>query len=290
MKTHLFKIKRLTREVYFLFFITNLVTFGRYAWAIVNSLPAIFKVKNLGPAYARMEGRDYTFTVFGKSVTLNGKYFGRVTELYARGVYFSLPEFKLRDEMEVIVDLGANTGTFAVLAAKFAKKVIAVEADRRLLNELIENAKKNNVTERIKSVWGLVGAESGMFADPLIKEKVLGGDTPPFLSFGQILEENGVEWVDFLKIDIEGSEFDLFEKEMDSFSIVKYIAMEVHTPFIVHGIEVPAGDINRLRRLFEQVGFRVWLVDVNQKVVGEIKGQAGYLFAKNLKFGDNKKT
>jgi FkbM family methyltransferase len=234
-----------------------------------------------------MEGRDYVFTISGKRIVLGGQYFGRATELYARGVYNVLPEFRLRDGMNVVVDLGAHIGDFSILAAKFAKKVIAVEADSAFIEIIRENARLNGIEDRVIPVCGVIGARSGMFADPTIQERVFHGNVPPSISFRSLLEENNVREVDFLKIDIEGSEFDLFKNEMDSFTNVKLIAMEAHVPFLSGDIEVPCGDIQELKSIFERAGFKVWLVDVNGRVVKEIKSQAGYLFAKNLKFEKN---
>ncbi|MDO8557241.1 MAG: FkbM family methyltransferase [Candidatus Jorgensenbacteria bacterium] len=284
MLVYLGKIRRLIGELYALFFITDFKTFARYVWAIVIGIPAIIRVGDLGPASQKMIGRNYAFTISGKQAVLRGEDFGRATELYARGVYNALPEFRLHDGMGVIVDLGANVGDFTVLAAKFAKKVIAVEADKALIETIRENARLNGVEDKIIPVRAIIGARSGMFADPKIKERFFHGDVPPSILFRELLEKNGVRDVDFVKIDIEGSEFDLFKHEIDSFANVKLISMEAHTPFMVHGNEVSCGDIQELKSIFEHAGFKVWLVDVNGRVVKEIKGQAGYLFAKNLKF------
>jgi hypothetical protein len=138
IRTALGKVSRLLKELWALFFIADFGTFATYVWLIVSNLPAIARVKGLGPATGKMNGRKCAFTVFGKKIVLDGEYFGRATELYARGVYNALPEFKLRNGMGVVIDLGANIGAFSVLAAKFAKRVIAVEADR-LLCDVIRN-------------------------------------------------------------------------------------------------------------------------------------------------------
>lgn len=274
------KTLRLLKELKSLFFIIDARSFLRYCKAIIVNLPAIIKQKYLGPASKKMEGRSYTFKVFGQPVILDGKYFGRATELYARKVYFTLPEFRLNKNMTV-VDLGANIGAFTVLAALITKKVIAVEAVSSLLEELKENARRNHCLNKIVPVWGIIGAHSGMMAQPEILKETFGDTNPPILTFKDLLKKYNLQRVDFLKIDIEGSEFDLFKTNVDWLSKVKLIAMEAHLPFMSSGQLVPCGDINEIRKVLEKSGFKVWLLNLNQKIVPEIKGQTGYLFAKN---------
>ncbi len=283
MINYLKKAKRLLVELCALFFITDKRTFFRYLAAIITSLPAIIKQSGLNPATRKMNGRKYTFKVFGKSVTLDGKYWGRATELYARKVYFTLPEFRLTKDMTV-VDLGADTGCFTILAAKLAERVIAVEAVSSSLDKIRENARENNVLDKIEIVWGIVGSRSGMFANASIRKSHFGDTEPPHISFKQLLKERSIDVVDFLKIDIEGSEFDLFQdKDMsDWLSHVRYITMEAHVSFLSGGIEVPCGDIGQLREILEKNNFKVWLVNLDQKIAPELKNETGYVFAKNL--------
>jgi FkbM family methyltransferase len=274
------KISRFLEELKSLFFMVDFRTFSRYCWLILVNLPAIIRLSYLGVASEKMTGRNYTFKVFG-SINLEGKYFGRATELYARGVYFILPEFRIKKDMTVI-DLGANIGAFTILAGLIAKKVIAVEAVASILEELKDNARQNHCLNKIEPVWGIVGPHSGMMAQPAVLKETYGNIDPPILIFGDLLKKFNIEKVDFLKIDIEGSEFDLFKGDLDWLSKVGLIAMEVHAPFVSSGVIVSTGDINELRKTLEKSGFKVWLFDLNKKPVQEIKGPAGYLYAKNL--------
>ena len=274
------KALRLLKELKSLFFITDIRTFSHYCRLILMNLPAIIKQKYLGPASERMTGKDYTFRVFGRPITLEGKYFGRATELYARNVYFALPEFRLDKDMTV-VDLGANIGAFTILAALIAKKVIAVEAVSSILEELKDNVRRNNCSDKVEAVWGIIGPRSGMLAQPAIFEESCGDARPPVLAFQDLLKKYNIEKVDFLKIDIEGSEFDLFKGDVDWLSKVGLIAMEVHASFISSGTVVSCGDINEIRKVLEKAGFKVWLLNLNKKIVPEIKDQSGYLYAKN---------
>lgn len=279
--SNLGKISRLIEELKSLFFMVDFRTFSYYCWLIFANLPAIIKLKYLGAASEKMTGRNYTFKIFGQPVSLEGKYFGRATELYARGVYFILPEFRIKKDMTV-VDLGANIGAFTILAALIAKKVIAVEAVSSILEELKENARQNHCLDKIEPVYGIVGPNSGMMAQPAVFKETYGNTQPPILVFKDLLKKFNVEKVDFLKIDIEGSEFDLFKDDLGWLSKVGLIAMEVHAPFVSSGVIVPTGSISEIRNTLEKSGFKVWLFDLNKKLVDEIKGPAGYLYAKNL--------
>lgn len=275
------KVLRLFKELKSLYRIIDTNSFLRYCTAILTNLPAIIKKKSIAPVREKMEGRNCVSNVFGRSVVLDGKYFGRITELYARKVYFVLPEFRLNENM-VVVDLGADIGAFTVLAALIAKKVIAVEAVFSSLEELKENARQNHCLNKVKPVWGIIGSGSGMVAQPAIFKEIFGNTNPPVLTFEDLLKRYNIGKVDFLKIDIEGSEFDLFKGNINWLSKVKLIAMEVHAPFTRMGTLIPCGDINEIRRVLEEAGFKVWLLDINEKIVPEIKNQTGYLYAKNL--------
>jgi len=51
---------------------------------------------------------------------------------------------------------------------------------------------------------------------------------PPVVALGDVLDTHRFERVDLLKIDIEGSEFSLFEGECGWLDRVQRITMEVH--------------------------------------------------------------
>jgi hypothetical protein len=77
--------------------------------------------------------------------------------------------------------------------------------------------------------------------------------------------------VDFLKVDIEGFEFDLFSGDIGWVRNVEKIAMEVHPDY---------GDVSALKSTLEKAGFRVWLLDGNRKRVTQLRESSGYVFAK----------
>ncbi len=271
------------KEIIALWPMADFSTWFRNLIVLIIGLPSTIRNGDLREARERMFGGKYKFRVFDKDIVLDGKHFGRATELYVRGVYFSLPEFKLKPEM-VVFDLGANMGIFTILAALCSKKVVAVEAVKEFIVEINKNLKENNCLDKVSVVWGLIGEDSGMFANPQIRKKCFGDNPPPVFSFDKLMEREGVNKVDFLKIDIEGSEFDLFKKKENWFSKVHYIAMEVHNSFLSSGVIIPGGDIQKIVDNLRESNFGVKLFDLDGKIVNEIKGDAGYLFAENLAF------
>lgn len=280
---YLGKIRRLLKEISALWSMTDFSTWLRHIWILLISLPSIVRDGDMQEARKKMFGRKYTFKVSGQTIILDGKYFGRATELYARRVYFSLPEFELRPGM-VVFDLGANMGIFTVLAALIAKKVVAVEAVKEFIDEARENLKINNCLDKVSLVWGIIGEGSGMFANLQIRKKWLGENPPPATSIPELMKMAGVDKVDFMKIDIEGSEFDLFKNNEDWYRKVHYITMEAHNPFLSDGELIPTGDVQSVIRNLTAAGFEVKLLDLDGRVTDGIKGDAGYLFARNLAF------
>ncbi len=86
----------------------------------------------------------------------------------------------------------------------------------------------------------------------------------------ELLARFQISQVDLLKIDIEGSEFDLFRT--DGFlTNVRRLAMEVHPTH---------GDVLALRARVEERGFKVSLLDSEGQRTELLTGsRGGYLFA-----------
>lgn len=265
------KLFRLLKDLIKLAFILDRRNFLFLIGQIILNFPLLIKEKKLDLVYRKMAGRNCVFRINGQDIRLDGKYFGYASEIYGRKVYFALPKFKL-PRGGIIVDLGADGGVFTVLAALFNNKVIAVEANLSWFEDLKKNALFNNCQDKIIPTAGIVGPGTGWISG-LKNFNILGWQSkePPVLSLNRLLEDYNIEKVDFLKIDIEGSEFDLF---CDNSSLwlpkIKLIAMEVHTQF---------GDIEEIKNILKDNNFEVQYVDLNKKIVSEIKGEAGYLFA-----------
>ena len=227
--------------------------------------------KNLVSADRRMTGRRWPFSLQGVSFELDGRFFGGAREMYCRQVYFPTPSFALNPGTTVM-DLGANVGLFSILAALAGCKAIAVEAQSGFVRELTDLASSYGLATGIIVENAFVGSGTGLFSDfsALATASHFEGCTPPFVSMTELLAKHHVDQLDFLKVDIEGSEFDLFQSGGQWLRQVRRIAMEVHPRF---------GSVCDLQRIIESQGMSVELRDNELCVVGRLPPEGGYLFA-----------
>lgn len=243
-----------------------------YIFKLLLNLRKIIETKTLKSVDDKMEGRTCSFQVFGnKTIVLDGKYFGGAREIICREVYFCLPGFQINDE-DIVVDLGANVGIFTTLAAVCGKKVISIEAQSGFIPIIKSNLEKNNCLHKCFIEFALVGGDVGALANPEVYKNASHlFEDPPVISFTEIIKKYHIKNIDFLKIDIEGSEFSLFNNDISWLNQVDRIAMEVHLAY---------GSETSLKKKLEQYGFEVWLVDNQQNIVNSLVGSDGYLFGK----------
>lgn len=139
---------------------------------------------------------------------------------YVTGEYEKYYKLKKGD---IVVDAGANIGTFSVKAAKIVGdegKVIAIEPEARNLKLLRRNIEANelrNVVVIHKGVWGGKGklrlnVSWNQTGHSFYRDDCYGTrDATDFKeveidSIDNILRELGIKGVDFIKMDIEGAE------------------------------------------------------------------------------------
>jgi hypothetical protein len=242
MKQNLLKILRILKELFVLPFVADINTTLNFYSAILTTLPYIIKDKNLVAPHKKMWGKKCSFRVFGKKIIMDGKTFGYAGEIYIRKCYFPTRDFRINSDMTV-VDLGAANGVFTVLAALSAKQVIAVEINKKSVEEIKKNAGLNHCLNKVITVWGAVGYKTGMSMEGM-------DSNVPKLEFEEILEKYKLKTVDLLKVDIEGSEFDLFRRNSDWLSKVKLITMEVHPE---------CGNPEEIKNILKYSGFKVKL-------------------------------
>jgi FkbM family methyltransferase len=240
--------------------------------ALVVALPEVLRAKNLAAVDRRMTGRPWPFSVQGQTFELDGRFFGGAREIYCRQVYFPTPAFALSPGTTVM-DLGANVGLFSILGALVGCKVIAVEAQSGFVRELSDLASSLGVARGIVVEHALVGSGTGLFSESsaLVSASHFQGSTPPLVSMTDLLAKHHVDQIDFLKVDIEGSEFDLFRSGDQWLRQIRRIAMEVHPSF---------GSVSELKATIESQEMTVELRDADRRVVSRIPPAGGYLFAR----------
>jgi FkbM family methyltransferase len=261
-------------------FCADLVAVGRHAdratsraylRAVVTSLPAIVRARSLVPADRAMAGRVCSFRPQPDCVVVvDGSDFSAAREMYCRRVYFPSDAFHIA-RGDTVVDLGANIGLFTTMAAVSGARVVAVEAQSGFLPKIVANLRRNGTEARAEVVQALVGAASGVLSTEENRRSATEwGNEPERIGMAELLDRHHLDQVDLLKVDIEGSEFDLFRN--DGFlANVRRIAMEVHPTH---------GDVPALRARVERHGFQVSLLDSEGRPTEVLTGtRGGYLFA-----------
>lgn len=132
-------------------------------------------------------------------------------------------EYGTADDIQAntIVDLGAHVGlaTLRLLSAHPNARVIAVEADPALIPRLRKNVAGLPVTVVHAAVCNREGEQVFYRSDRSSWGNSLDRTLPyqtavrvPALSLSSLLESEGVERVDLLKVDVEGAEWDILDR------------------------------------------------------------------------------
>lgn len=144
-----------------------------------------------------------------------------VRDVYLEGNYLKIPPGSL------VVDLGANMGNFTslALAQHGDVRVIVVEPSLTLSNGIRESLRINGWGDRATVKRAFVGVKThvqiGVAADPDYRDA-------EYISESALFEEFGIRRVDFLKCDIEGSEFFMLDPASKLLSIKENLAIEIH--------------------------------------------------------------
>lgn len=119
------------------------------------------------------------------------------------------------EEGDIVFDFGAFVGMFSHFAlTKGAKQVYAVEADKSSYECLRENVLHTN---KIKPHWGWVSDRR----DDIVN--------PGLYNVERMMDENNLATVDYLKMDIEGYEYQtLINMSDETMQRVRKWAIEVH--------------------------------------------------------------
>ncbi len=135
----------------------------------------------------------------------------------------------------VVIDCGSNIGLSIMHYVRQYPnaKIEAFEPDNMIYEILLENVNtfgaKNNIQLHKKAVWtqntmlsfSSEGADGGSISD-----NTQGGNMVETIDFREVLEK--YERIDFLKIDIEGAEFQVLNHCKTSLNKVNYLFVEYH--------------------------------------------------------------
>jgi FkbM family methyltransferase len=132
-------------------------------------------------------------------------------------------------EGDVVVDLGACVGFFTCHALDHgASKVYAVEANREHLRTLCHNVADHWIDHYKSPVIPIHAAigKKDRYALNYYGENV----DAPRMSLMDLVYQHQIHHIDYLKIDIEGAEFDIFTQENMLYlqNHVKHMSVEFH--------------------------------------------------------------
>jgi FkbM family methyltransferase len=181
---------------------------------------------------------------------------------------FNLQDYYLHrtkriNDGDIVVDLGANIGIFNRWAySQGASKVISFEPDKRYFKLLQLNSDD-------RSILFNAGVHSEVGRGYFYESDHLGGSNFLNKEFGQnfykartytldyLFESNLIDKIDFLKVDVEGSELDIFSGISDENLLkIKNISMEYHHAHFFYNENDRNNLINRLNSL----GFRSFIM------------------------------
>ncbi len=177
--------------------------------------------------------------------------FGIIREIFMRNTYFIHLPKKAYNKCKIVVDLGANRGCFSTLMTPVAEKILSVEVQNKYNKSISHNLELNNFYN-YKVENSYVGGKGEFFSN-----------ANTFNSIDELFKKYEIDFCDIIKIDIEGSEFKLFEDlTSDWLSRVNYIVMEVHPNY---------GDPKVIVERLKSEGFYFYLVNQNLEKIKSIK-------------------
>ena len=163
---------------------------------------------------------------------------------------------------DIVVDIGANIGTFSVYAAKMcgAARVLAFEPFPDNYRMLAKNAQDNNLHNVTCVNHGVAGSRGRrvLALHPLDNGShslVLGSFERTIeiecSTLDDIFEQFSLVKIDYLKLDCEGAEYEILERSPARLMQIRRISMETHT--------IPGRKAEDLRDLLSRYGFEVKL-------------------------------
>jgi len=218
----------------------------RWLWAIGTHLGACWRSGNLQPADAVLGDGPFAVRLGrAKAVLCGEQAMTGIREIWVRNPY--LANYLVIPPNAKVVDLGANMGVFTALALGHGPgvRVVAVEANPNECRRLRRMLDVFHAAERTIVVNAFVGGTQS-FQDGLRS----GGqcDSVPTYTESEILSQVGGDTVDFLKCDIEGSEFAMFADPGPLLAATKQIAIEFHPD---------CGDVDLAIEQLKRMGFEM---------------------------------
>lgn len=184
---------------------------------------------------------------------------------------YSRPGFEIQDN-DIIIDIGAHIGLFALFAAQFCKKgkIYCFEPIKKNYDMLLSNIQLNNLTNIVP--FNMAVSNEKSTATIFLNQDESGHSmysttsTPiqvQTLSLKNIIDDNNIACCNFIKMDCEGSEYSIIDSLSDNYlGKINKIIIEYHfadsQPDLLNKLEnklkTSLFEITK-RKLFADIGF-----------------------------------
>lgn len=208
------------------------------------------------------EESDRCSALFGKPIQITNNFWHlhSLKEIFLDEVY----KFSSESVNPIIIDCGANIGLSIIYFNQIfpLSKIIAFEADQQIYGKLETNLSSFNILNAVthnKAIWtedailnfNAKGNLGGTIDLEFSEVTVAGG------SFTKVhstrLKPYLTDRVDFLKIDIEGAEFEVLNDCAENLTNVSKIFVEYHSS------PSKKQNLSALIKILEQAGFRIYI-------------------------------
>jgi len=162
-------------------------------------------------------------------------------EIIGHKVYHN--DFVNVEENDTIIDIGFNYGLFSMVSLKNnPKKIIAFEPNPKLVlnyQKFFNHEKIELHQKAVSNKEGLVtfkeNNDPGMstLLSDINTHNVNNTYEVELCNFYKFIQKNNIDYIDYLKVDCEGSEYDIFESIPKKYlsTKIKKIALEFHHKF-----------------------------------------------------------
>lgn len=146
--------------------------------------------------------------------------------------------YQFVDKQDIVADIGANLGYFTLLSKK-AKKILAIEPIKEILEILKKNTEINHINNKVKILnyaisnkkgYILLKVENALNLSSVFLKKKNNGKNLRKVKAITLNDLMKVHFYNFIRMDVEGHEFEILYQKIPK--EVNKIAIELHTPII----------------------------------------------------------